>query len=230
MNRLALIISLLLLIFFVGTSSGFADLSSIQEKLREIQVKLIGEKIKLIQEQIIEAGKQKVKEDAISPASAPESAVSREELSRNIENQIKILGNVILSLKPKAVEEETARLEKRIAEIRSEIEKATGGRLLELQDELGQVLSDYNKLEQDVTQSLEDSLKQKQTIVLQEQIRLLQEKVRLLPQPVVVMPKSASIDEQAQLKSLQEQVEKVRLKLLQQQVKVLQEKIEQVGQ
>jgi len=228
MNRLSLVVSLILLTFFVGTSSGFASLSAIQEKLREIQVKLIGEKIKLLQEQIIRAGQKKLQEISPPPPPAVPEAVSREELSRNLEEQIKTLGNVIASLKPKAVEEETARLEKRIGEIRLEIESATGKRLFELQDELGQVLSDYNILQLQVTQSLEESLKQKQVTIIQEQIRLLQEKVRILPQPVAVVPKNGALREQQKLKELQEQVEKARLKLLQAQIKVIKEKIEKI--
>ena len=55
-TRAPIIFALLMLLFFVSTSAGFADVSSIQEQLRGIQFKLIREKIKLLQEGIIEAG------------------------------------------------------------------------------------------------------------------------------------------------------------------------------
>ena len=47
-NRAPILFALLLLLFFVSTSAGFASVSSIQEQLRAIQLKLIAEKVKLL--------------------------------------------------------------------------------------------------------------------------------------------------------------------------------------
>ena len=124
MNRLTLIVASLLLLFFIATSSGFANVSAIQEKLREIQVKLIRERLKLIQEEVSKVGERRAEE--LAPQRAIEAPASREELSRRLEGQIRSLEEVIVGLRPKAVEEETARIEGRLSEIRAELETAEG--------------------------------------------------------------------------------------------------------
>lgn len=223
MNRTTLIVAILLLLFFVSTSSGFANISAIQEKLREIQLKLIKERVKLLQEETSKVGEKRAKE--LAQQRIIETPASREELSQRLAEQIRTLEGAVITLRPKAVEEETARIETRIQGIRAELEIASGNRLVELRDELETLLSDYNRLQGYVTSSLEESLAQKQVLLLSEQVRVLQERVRILPRPVAVVPPKAEEDEQAKIKALQEEIEKARLKLLQQQVRALQEKI-----
>ena len=117
-NKPALIFALLFLLFFVSTSNGFANVTAIQEKLRDIQVKLIGEKIKLLQERIYEVSADINKERAAAvPPPAPEPTLSREELAKSLENQIILLQVSIESLRPRAIEEEAIRIERRIADI-----------------------------------------------------------------------------------------------------------------
>ena len=88
-------ISLLVLLFFVSTSGGFADISSVQEQLREIQLKLVRERAKLIQQEILNVSKQLAKTPPVSEA-AP-VAMSREALAKDIEMQIAALENTVVS-------------------------------------------------------------------------------------------------------------------------------------
>lgn len=223
MNRITLIVASLLLLFFVATSSGFANISAIQEKLREIQVKLIRERLKLIQEDVSKVGERRAEE--LASQKAVETPASREELSLRLEGQIRSLEEVIVGLRPKAVEEETARIEGRLKEIRSELETAQGAELLALRRELETILTDYNRVQGYVAQSLQESLQQKQVLLLREQVRVLREKIQTLPKPVLVMPPKA--DENGQrIVALQEEIEKIRLKILQAQVKTLQESVD----
>lgn len=226
-NRLGLILAFLLLLFFVSTSSGLANLSAVQEQLRAAQLKLIKEKIKLLQEQVLKVGQPK--EKPVKPAEEP--VQNREELARRLETQIKALEQVVASLKPKAVEEETARIEKRIAEINIEIKTASGEKLLVLQEELQKLLIDYSKLQESIQRSLEEQIKERQIILLREQIRIAQEKLKSTPAPEAkpdVPVKKAPTEDQSKFKTLQEEIEKVRLRLIQAQAKAVQEKINQL--
>jgi hypothetical protein len=221
-SRVTLIIAVLLLGFLVSTSNGFANISAVQEKLREVQLKLIGEKIKLLQQQISDVGKAKPAE------SKPEPELSKEELSARIENQIKGLEAVIKDLKPRIIEEETARLEKEIARIYLETRTATGERLRELQDELSAVFIDYGKLNEQVKESLQVSLQQRQALVLQEQLKVLKAKVGAIPRGT---PAPVPVAEPAAKKNfevIQMELEKVKLKLLQTQAKAIQENIDKL--
>jgi hypothetical protein len=218
-KRATLVVASLLLLLLVSTSNGFANLSAIQEKLRDVQLKLVGEKIKLIQKQISDIGREKPAEPA------PEAQLSKEELASRIENQIKGLEALIKNLKPRVIEEETARLEKEIARIYLETRTATGERLLELQKELSAVLADYGKLQEQVKQSLEESLRHRQALILQEQLKVLKAKVGAIPTgtpaPVPVKEPAAKKNFEA----IQAELEKVKLKLLQTQAKEIQASI-----
>lgn len=227
MNRALTIVAVLFLAFFVSTSEGFANLSSIQEQLRTIQVKIIKERIKQIQDQIVQLNKDKAKEASVAKVVVKEEPqLSVDELSKRLENQIKSIEVVIKALKPKAMEEEAARLEKRIADINKEIVSASGERLLELQDELGQVLADYTRLQDEIKQALSDSIRHKQVLALQEQIRILQGKIKLLPREPIVPKKPVSEDNTEQIKQIQESIQKIQLKIIQTQTKEIQQSID----
>lgn len=230
MNRILLGVSIvalsLLFLFFISTNFGFADISSIREKLRELQLRLIKERVKVLRGEVEKVGSEKLRESQTLPPTEP--PVAREELAKRLEDQIRILEGVVASLKPKAIEEETGRLDKKIAEIRSALDTAEGERLVELQRELETVLVDYAKIEVEVKRSVEESLKQKQAAVIKEQIKILQEKILLVPRPQPALPTKAEPQDQERVKALQEAIEKIRLKILQTQVKALQEKVGQV--
>ena len=163
-NRVAFILSFLILIFFVSTSSGFADISAVQDRLRVLQLQLVGQKIKQLQDQILQVGKSKP--DAAASPQAP--APSPEEMSARLQNQINALQSLVASLSPRALEERTAQLESRIAAINQELPTASGSRLLELQNDLASALADYNQLQQQVQDALEASLKTQQAAALRQ--------------------------------------------------------------
>ena len=230
----ALITAVLLLLLFVATSAGFASISSVQEQLRDVQLKLIKEKIKSIQEQILGFGKSKPGTTSIG--AAPTMTVG--ELSKSLEAQISALESVVASLKPRILDEEAARIEQKIVGISQELQTATGDRLLELQAELQKATSDYEKLQNAVRQALEDSIKDRQAIVLREQIRGVQQKLMILqaqdgggrapvapaaPGVPVLYP---TVTTSTQV--IQAELEKAKLKLIQAQVKAIQEKILQM--
>lgn len=217
-----MIVALFLLGFFVSTSNGFASISAVQEKLRETQLKLIGERIKQIQGQIFEVGREK------SAEPVPEPQLSKEELAARLENQIKALEELTKQLKPRIIEEETARLEKEVSRINSEIRTASGEGLAELQKEFSQVLADYGKLQQQVKQSLEDSLRQRQAGLLREQLRVLQAKVEAIPRGTPAPVPVAEPVAKKNIEQIQTELEKVKLKLLQTQAKAIQETIDKL--
>lgn len=226
-KNLTIILAVLVLAFFVSTSSGLASVSSIQEKLREVQLKLIKERIKLIQESILDLGKKRTDELRAPLPPAPAPVPTREELEASINAQVLALERVIASLRPRALDENVARIEKRIAAINEEFKTATGERLRELQAELVILMQEYTKIQQEVSASITDAIKERQAIILREQIRLLEEKIRTLPRPV---PAPVSIvsspEKQAQFNAIQEQIEKIRLKILQEQIRAIQGKIQ----
>lgn len=223
-NSKSLLFSLLLLLFFLSTSAEFADISSIQKQLRVIQLKLIGEKIKLIQGEVSQIQPVRM------PSFSEESLLSRDELARRIEAQIATLESVVASLKPRAIVEETDRLEQRISQIREEIRIADGNRLSQLQEELVQIVYEYDNLQRDVTKSLEDTLKQKQVLVIQEQIKVLREKILMLPRETpMVVSRRVPQEDQTQLKIIEDAIQKAQLKLLQTQIRIMQDKINKVN-
>ncbi len=230
MSSKVLVIALLLLFFFVATSASFADLTAVQGQLRDLQLKLIGEKIKLIQEKIYEVRRPKPETLAAT------KTMTVGELSQSLEMQIKALESVVASLRPRILDEETARIEQRIAAINSELQTASGTRLLELQDELRKAAADYQNLQQAVRVALEDSIKERQAVVLREQIRALQGKLVVVQAeefgrgaaplaPGVPVP-SRAVTTPTQV--VQGELEKAQLKLIQAQVKAIQEKILQM--
>lgn len=237
-NNKALIVAFLLLFFFVATSSGFASISSVQEQLRLVQLKLIKEKIKLIQEQILGVGKPKSEPAPVSISAPAAATMTVAELTKSLEVQINALESVVSSLKPKVLDEETARIERKIAAISKELQTATGDKLLALQNELQKATADYENLQQAVRQALEDSIKDRQAIVLREQIRGLQQKLTVLQVQDVgrvslVVPAapnapalSRAVTTPAQV--IQTELEKAKLRLIQAQVKAIQEKIQQM--
>lgn len=226
-KNLTVILAVLVLAFFVSTSSGLASVSSIQEKLREVQLKLIKERIKLIQENILDLGKKRTEELVIPLPPPPVPVPTREELEASINAQVLALENVIASLKPRALDENVARIEKRIAAINGEFRTATGERLRELQAELVILMQEYTKIQQEVSIAISDAIKERQAIILREQIRLLEERIRILPRPVPAPSTSAlTPDKQAQFNAIQEQIEKIRLKILQEQIRAIQGKIQ----
>ena len=232
-NRAPIVIALLLLFFLVSTSAGFANISAVQDSLRSVQLKLIQEKIKLLQQGIIDAGKQQVKERAAgdekrTAASALIKAEpNREELAGTLERQITTLQSVIGSLRPRAIEEETARIEKRIGEIKEKVKTASGVVLRDLQDELNGLLAEYNALQDDVRSALAESITYRQALVIQEQVRAVQAKVQVLPraQAAEIAPTKSTVATDAAVKGIEDQVEKLRLKIIQAQIKAIQEKI-----
>ena len=228
-NRPVLVLSLLLLFFFVSTSEGFANVSAIQEKLRDIQIKLIRERIKIIQEQIFEVGGEVNQERAASTLPTPEPAISREELARGLENQIVSLQGVIESLRPRAIVEETARIERRVADINKEAESATGERLLDLREELASLLSSYRGLEKELIADLDKSIKAKQLVLLQTQVRELRGKIIMIPKPVPAPPPVSPVEApevKAQIDVIQDKLQALQLKFLREQAKLIQQKID----
>ncbi len=215
-NRLALVISFLLLLFFVSTSSGMADVSAIQDQLRALQLKLVGQKVKQFQDQILQLGKSKPGAAVSSSAPAP----SPEEMSVRLQNEITALESLVGSLQPRALEERTEELENRINGINQQIKSASGSALLQLQDDLSVALADYNQLQEQVQSALEASLKERQAAALRAQIQLLQQKILLLPRPVPQPTPQFSV--------LQDQIQKAQLKLIQAQAAAIREKINQL--
>lgn len=223
-NRAPILFALLFLLFFVSTSAGFADVSSIQEQLREIQLKLIREKVKLLQEGILNVRPAPPAPLPAAPPAPTEPQPTREELSHTLEEQIRTLQGVVATLKPRAVEEEAAEIEGRIAAIGVELKTASDARLVSLQDELQNLIARHAALEKEVRQELDDALKYKQAVLIGQQIRTLQEKVATLPRipaPAPVQTPDAG--------SIRETIEKLQLKLLQAQVKAIQEKVGQAA-
>lgn len=237
-NRAPILFALLLLLFFVSTSAGFASVSSIQEQLRAIQLKLIAEKVKLLQQDIIKVGQEQVaereaaREEQILPFALTADEPKGEELARLLEQQVQVLEGVIAALRPRAIDEEARRIEQRIGEIKAELKDASGVKLLDLQTELNELLSAYEALQAEVRRSLTDSITYRQALVIGEQIRQIQAKAQVLPREIpkpVVVPVSAPLPEvDPAVKAVEEQVEKLRLKVVQVQVKVIQEKINQL--
>lgn len=221
-KRATLVVAFLFLLFFVSTSSGFANISSIQEKLRETQLKVIGERIKQIQGQIYEAGRAKPAEPE------PEPQLSKEELAARLENQISGLEDLIKDLKPRIIEEETARLEKEVARIYGEIRTATGEHLAKLQNELSQALADYSKLQEQVKAAVEESIRQRQALILQEQLKVLKAKVGAIPTGTPAPVPVAESTAKKQIVAVQEELEKAKLKLLQTQARAIQENIDKL--
>lgn len=228
-NRPALVLALLLLLFFVSTSNGFANVSVIQEKLRDIQLKLIREQIKLIQEKTFEVGREINQERVVMLPPAPEPALSREELARSLENQIVSLQGVIESLRPRFIEEETVRIERRVVEINKEAENATGDRLLALREELASLLESYRGLERGLVAELDKSIKEKQLVILQTKVRELREKVAILPKPTPIStptPPTEAPEVKAQVDVIQDKLQALQLKFLKEQAKLIQQKID----
>ena len=224
-------ISLLVLLFFVSTSGGFADISSVQEQLREIQLKLVRERAKLIQQEILNVSKQLAKTPPVSEA-AP-VAMSREALAKDIEMQIAALENTVVSLRPRAVEEEAARIENRMREISAAIPKARGVDLLGLRAELQKLADEYEILQRTVQERLEESLRAQQVLLLRQQFLILKEKVETLPRaapPSVPAVSAGAVAPSGGFKTLDEQVQQLQLKVLQTQTKLLKEKLKQVLQ
>jgi hypothetical protein len=225
-NRAPLLFALLLLLLFVSTSAGFADVSAIRNQINSIQLKIIGEKLKALQQSVlgVDAGSPPVV--ATPPPKPPEP--TREELAHALEQQIQVLRGVVTTLQPQAVAEEAARIEDRIVKIGDEVKTATGDHLLALQEEMMRLADAHAMLEREVRQSLADSIKYKQVQVISEQIRVLQEKITTLPRPSTA-PESASPERVATLAGIQENIQKLQLRVLQAQVKAIQEKVAQVA-
>lgn len=236
-NRAPILFALLMLLFFVSTSAGFANVSGIQEQLRSIQLKLIREKLKLLQESIIQVGQQRVSEretlkQQSLPATLTKEQPNREELSRALEAQVKTLQGVIAALRPRAIEEETARIEGRINEIKQALKTAAGVKLRDLEEELNTLFAEYQALQEQVRQSLAESITYRQALVIGEQVRAIQAKVQVLPREIVKpVPQAKAAAPPAinpAVKAVEAEVEKLRLKVLQTQIKVIQEKINQL--
>src|SRR3989338_7604329 len=178
-NRTSLLFALLLLLFLVSTSAGFANVSSIQDQLRGLQLKIIGEKLKLIQEGILGIAPTPPEVAVIPPPVVQE--MTPEQLAVTLQKQVQVLEGIIGSLKPQAMAQEAARIEKAINEVQKQVAGATGDELLALQERLTQLTEDQVVLEQSVRKSLEDSLKYNQALLIRDQIKVLQEKVNTLP-------------------------------------------------
>jgi len=215
-NRAALLLSLLVLLFFVSTSSGLADLSAAQDALRALQLKLVGQKVRQLQDDILQFAKQG------SVSSAPSSAPTPtpEGMSQRIQTELTALESLVASLKPRALDERIAALQSRINAISQEIQTATGARLQQLQADLQVTLADYEGLQQEVHDALDATLKEQQAAALRQQIKILQEKILLLPRQAPSSP--------PQFSTLQDQVQKVQLKLIQAQIVAIQQKIQQL--
>ena len=226
-NRAPLLFALLLLLFFVSTSAGLADISAIQDQLRSAQLKLIGEKLKLLQEGVLGLRTAPAPPPAVASPATPEP--TREELSRILEDQIKILQDVVASLRPKAIDEEASRIEQELTRIIGELKTASGDQLVVLRNQLDQLVAAHDTLTEQVRQSLEDSLKYKQALIISEQIRILQEKISTLPRPSTA-PNPLVQEQNTTLMNIQDAIQKLQLKILQAQIKVIQEKVHQVAQ
>ncbi|OGZ97625.1 MAG: hypothetical protein A3J10_03115 [Candidatus Sungbacteria bacterium RIFCSPLOWO2_02_FULL_54_10] len=231
-NRAPIVIALLLLFVLVSTSAGFANISGVQDTLRSMQLKLIREKVKLLQQGIIDAGKQQIREreDAQKQAGASllvKAEPNRRELEAALARQIATLQGVVNSLRPRAIDEETARIEKRIGEIKGNVKTASGIALRNLQDELNGLLAEYDALQNEVRAALTESITYRQALVIQEQIRAVQAKVQVLPvaKAAEIAPAKSNAATDATLKGIEDQVEKLRLKIIQAQIKAIQEKI-----
>lgn len=227
LTLLAVLVTLFAVFIFSAGDGLASSISAIQERLRDLQVKVIKEKLKLLQGKVLDLGKEKPKDER--PPAEPQPPTI-EELSRSLEAQVKALEDVIRALKPRAVVEETARLEKRIAEINQELRTAGGSRLLELQEELKIVLKDYENLQKNVREALEESIKEKQVGLIREQIRVVKTKIQdlMLAPKKVSVPPPVSPDEsaqKAQIELIQEQIRAVQLKVIKEQIKVIQERI-----
>lgn len=226
-NKKALIIWGLVgvLVIYFGIN-GFAGIAEVQEQIKSIKLKIIGEQIKLLQEKILGAGKEKPKPVVVES----EPVKSKEELSKSLEEQIKQLEAVVRVLRPKAMDEEVLRLEKKITEISVAIGAAEGEKLVDLQKEFNKAVTDYNKLSLEVRKALDENIKAKQADAIREQIRALKEKISLLPTPESFKKVAAVKDEskKASLQLLQEQIKAVKAKLLAEQIKAVQEKIDQL--
>ncbi len=233
-NRRAFVISVLLLLFFVSTSGGVASISSVQEQLRDVQLKLVRERAKLIQEDILKVSKQIAAAPplAAAPTVAP---LNREALGRDLEAQIAGLERTIVTLRPRAVDEEAERIENRMQEISAAIQTARGVQLLSLRAELQKLADEYDILQKNVRASVEESLKAKQLMLLREQLLVLKEKVETVPRtpsslPPASVPGVPGTAPTGAFKTLDEQVQQVRLKVLQAQAQLLKEKIKQTLQ
>lgn len=223
-NRTSLLFALLLLLFFVSTSSGFANVSSIQDQLRGLQLKIIGEKLKLIQESILGIPSAPPKAEVVLPQATKE--MTQAELADTLQKQIQVLDGVISSLKPRAMAEEADRIEAEIAEVQKAVGGATGEDLVALQDRLSVLTDAQAALERDVRKSLEDSLKYNQALLIRDQIKTLQEKVDTLPRvPTGSAAPAPSGPSQTQLDQVQDSIDKLRLKILQTQIQAIREKV-----
>lgn len=222
LNRSALLVSVLALLFLVSTSAGFASVSAVQDQLRALQLKVIGQKIKQLEENILAAGKPKpaAKEQSTEPTT--------EELQSRIQTQISALESLVSSLQPRVIDERTAALEARIDAIAREIQFAAGPRLAQLQADLESALADYSLLRQDVRAALDASLKEQQIAALRQQIRALQEKVLLLPRVAPPPSQAPAAQSQSQYPALQNELQKAKLKLIQAQSDAIQQKIDQL--
>lgn len=229
-KRTTVVVAVLFLALFVGTSNGLASLSVVQEKLRNVQLKVIHEKLKLIQKQVLDINI--VPEVPEVKAPAPEPELSAEELSVALQGQIRVLEEIIKNLQPKALEEETARLEKRVLEINQALRTATGSKLQELQQELALVLSDYQMLQASTRRLVDDAIKSRQVAILKEQIQTMQQRLNLaqIQQKAAagLPPPAPAAEDRSTINYLKDSVEKVKLKLLQAQLKAVQEKILQL--
>lgn len=232
-NRATLVIATLFLLFLVSTSSQFASISSVQEQLREaqlkLQLKIIGEKILTLQGEVLKVGKEEVV--AVSPL--PEAA-SREELEAGLENQIKMLETVVASLRPKAREEEIARIEQRVQEISQEVRTTNDEEALQgLQAELEELVASQAALQAEVGNSLAEELKRQQALLLQAKVRELQVKLQTTSRAPSVSQAAQSSGakgfDPATLRLVQDEIEKVQLRLLQTKAKVIQEQINKIG-
>ena len=223
-NRTSLLFALLLLLFLVSTSAGFANVSSIQDQLRGLQLKIIGEKLKLIQEGILGIAPTPPEVAVIHPPVVQE--MTPEQLADTLQKQVQVLEGIIGSLRPQAMAQEAARIEKEISEVQKQVAGATGDELLALQERLTQLTEDQVALEQSVRKSLEDSLKYNQALLIRDQIKVLHEKVNTLPHTptgaAVSVPPGPS---QSQLQQVQDSIDKLRLKIVQAQIQAIREKV-----
>ena len=112
-NRTSLLFALLLLLFLVSTSAGFANVSSIQDQLRGLQLKIIGEKLKLIQDGILGIAPTPPEVAVVPPPVVQE--MTPEQLAVTLQKQVLVLEGIIGALKPQAMAQEAARIEQQIA-------------------------------------------------------------------------------------------------------------------
>ncbi|MBI2053511.1 MAG: hypothetical protein HYT41_02075 [Candidatus Sungbacteria bacterium] len=223
-NRTSLLFALLLLLFLVSTSAGFANVSSIQDQLRGLQLKIIGEKLKLIQEGILGITPTPVEVAVVPPPAVQE--MTPEQLADTLQKQIRVLEGIIGALKPQAMAQEAARIEQQIAEVQKQVADATGDELSALQERLSQLTEDQIVLEQSVRKSLEDSLKYNQALLIRDQIKALQEKVDTLPRtPTGAAAPVPPGPSQSQLEQVQDSIDSLRLKIVQAQIQAIREKV-----